>query len=82
MNKVHHDPQQLSPAFGVLAHLVHHPLHTPPPPNELTTQKSVLTTSTLTDSTDFNEGAKTVVSDDHKEDDPAMEYCMEDDSTM
>ena len=82
MNKVHHNPHQLSPAFGVLAHLVHHPLHTPPPPNGPTTYKSVVTTSTLTDITDFNKDVTIVVSDDGEGSDPAMEYSMEDNSLM
>ena len=75
MNKVDHDPHQLSP---LLEDLEPHPLGTPPPPDNLVTSKSVLTTSSPTDSTDFSEEDVTIVA----RDDATMEDSMDDDTLM
>ena len=77
-NKVRYDCCQLSP---VLAHFVPHSLDTPPPPEKSTTYESVLTTSTPTDITDFDQDV-TIVVCNVKGDDTAVEDNMEEDSLM
>ena len=76
--KVHCDSRQPSP---VVSHLVPHPPDTPPPPDKSTTHESVLTTSTPTDITDFNEDA-TIDVCDGEDDHIAMKDNTEDGSLM
>ena len=73
MNKVHREPHQLSP---LSEDLVPHPLDPSPPPGNLATSESVLTTSTFTDITDFSEDDVTIV----ERDDASVEDSMDDDT--
>ena len=75
VNEIRYDGCGLSP---VLVCFLPRPPDSPPPPDESTTYESVLTTSTPTDITDFNEDVTIVC--DVKGDDTAVEDNTEDDS--
>ena len=77
-NKAYNNSQRLSP---VLTHIVPPPPGTPPPPDESTTYESVLTTSTPTDITQFNDDVTIDVSN-VEGDDTAFKNSAEDYSFM